>query len=60
MPSYEYKCADNGHLYIEQRSMSEDQQRKVCPQPDCKSELIRVFNSTIVTFKGKGFYSTGG
>lgn len=60
MPTYDYKCEANGHPYREVRPMSEDQQRTTCPKPDCGSPLKRVFESSPVLFKGRGFYSTGG
>jgi putative FmdB family regulatory protein len=60
MATYEYKCEDNGHPYIEVRSMSEEQKRTTCTKPDCDSKLIRVYSSAPVIFKGRGFYKTGG
>lgn len=57
MPTYEYKCA-LGHLYKEERSMNEDQREYECPE--CQRPLIRIYNPSGITFKGKGFYSTGG
>lgn len=60
MATYEYKCKANNHDYVEVRSMDAPQQRTVCPKPDCSSELIRVFGTSAIMFKGRGFYSTGG
>lgn len=55
MPSYEYVC-ENEHTYTEVRSIHEDQQVSECPE--CGTELKRVFESTPVTFRAGGFYST--
>jgi len=54
MPSYEYIC-ENGHTYIEVRSIHADQEVHECPE--CGANLKRVFESTPVTFQGDGFYS---
>jgi len=59
MPTYEYKCP-NGHPYTETRSVHETLERTTCPKPGCGLRLERVFSSTPVHFKGRGFYSTGG
>lgn len=59
MATYEYKC-ENGHPYTEVRSMTEEQQRTLCPKPDCSTKLTRVYSSAPVIFKGRGFYKTGG
>lgn len=59
MATYEYRC-EEGHPYTEVRPMTEEQQRTICPDPNCATKLIRVFGSTAVVFKGRGFYKTGG
>jgi putative FmdB family regulatory protein len=59
MPTYCYTC-ESGHPYEEVRAMSEEQQRTVCPKPDCAKPLKRVFETAPIMFKGRGFYSTGG
>lgn len=59
MATYEYVCT-NGHPYTEVRGMTEEQQRTLCPKPDCSTPLKRVYSSAPVIFKGKGFYKTGG
>jgi len=59
MPTYNYRCT-TGHPYSEYRGMTDPQQRTTCPKPDCGATLLRVFESTPITFKGRGFYSTGG
>lgn len=60
MPTYKYQCEKNSHSYSETRSMNEDQAKTVCPKPDCGSPLKRVFETSAIMFKGRGFYSTGG
>lgn len=57
MPTYTYACA-LGHSYEEVRTMAEEQRVFFCPE--CKNVLNRVFYAPPVTFKGRGFYSTGG
>ena len=57
MPTYEYKC-DNGHKYIEVRSMNDKETNKTCTEDGCGVKLKRVFSSPPVTFKGGGFSST--
>lgn len=57
MPAYDYTCEDE-HLYTESRSMSEEQKVTVCPVEGCGKVLVRIWQSTPVTFNGKGFYST--
>jgi putative FmdB family regulatory protein len=59
MPTYAYECP-NGHPYEERRSMSDDQQRTICPKPDCAQPLRRVYDAVPISFKGKGFYSSRG
>jgi putative FmdB family regulatory protein len=57
MAVYEYKCP-NEHIYTEVRPMTTNQIVVKCPK--CGEILSRMFDSTPVLFKGKGFYSTGG
>ena len=38
--------------------MKEDQRLVRCPE--CDRPLIRIYKPAGITFKGKGFYSTGG
>lgn len=59
MPTYDYICP-NGHPYSETRSMADSQVRETCPKPDCNLQLNRVWRTPTITFKGRGFYSTGG
>lgn len=55
MPTYEYKCKENNHTYVEIRSITEDQKVDVCPEEKCGSPLIRVFAAPPITFNGAGF-----
>ncbi len=57
MPTYEYKC-DNGHSYVEMRSITENSLVSTCKEEGCLLELKRVFSAPPVTFKGSGFHST--
>jgi putative FmdB family regulatory protein len=55
---YDYRCTEcNGELTIE-RSIHEDPREPSCF--DCHVPMIRKWDSPAITFKGKGFYSTGG
>jgi len=60
MPTYEYVCKDNGHVYQETRGMFEEPRRTICVKPDCGSRLVRKFSPPPITFKGGGFHSTKG
>jgi putative FmdB family regulatory protein len=54
MPTYEYECADCGHTFERNQSMSEEPIR-VCPA--CAGRVRRVINGGMgVIFKGSGFY----
>lgn len=55
MATYEYKC-ENGHDYVEERSMTEDQRQTTCPE--CEGALSRVFSAPTIQFNGGG-WSTG-
>lgn len=55
MASYEYTC-DNGHRYVENRSITEDQKQTTCPE--CEAPLKRVFSAPTIQFNGGG-WSTG-
>jgi putative FmdB family regulatory protein len=52
MASYEYTC-DNGHTYVEVRSMNEDQKETQCPE--CGGDLKRIYTAPPIGFKGAGF-----
>lgn len=55
MATYEYKC-ENGHEYVEERSMTEDQRQTECAE--CGAALARVFSAPTIQFNGGG-WSTG-
>jgi len=55
MPTYEYKCKDNQHEYLEVRRITEDQRVDTCPEPDCGSPLVRIFNAPPINLNGAGF-----
>lgn len=57
MATYDYICS-NEHSYVEERPMTAEQIVTNCPE--CGELLRRVFNTTPIMFKGRGFYSTGG
>ena len=59
MATYEYIC-DKGHEQIQERSMTEEQTTFTCCAPKCNALLKRVWDKPAVSFKGRGFYSTGG
>lgn len=53
MVRYEYACPKCGEKF-----MSELMKGAKCPT--CKIKGTRVFSISMVQFKGKGFYATGG
>ena len=56
MPKYDYKCEKCEGTFEVVKSM-------VDPHPtecECGGKLSQVFSPTPVTFKGSGFYKTGG
>lgn len=59
MATYEYVC-DNGHNVLQDRLMTQEQIEFTCSAPLCSASLTRVYSTPSVSFKGKGFYSTGG
>ena len=56
MPIYEYKCQANSHRYQENRKADQPQSLKTCPK--CGSDMLRVYGSPGIQFKGPGFYKT--
>jgi putative FmdB family regulatory protein len=56
--TYEYKCKDSQHPYVEVRSISEDQKLHVCPETKCGSPLVRVFAAPNIRLNGAGFASS--
>lgn len=57
VPTYEYIC-DNEHLFIEVRSIHDDQIQTTCPEDKCNLPLKRKFTATPTILKGSGFAST--
>jgi putative FmdB family regulatory protein len=55
MPTYEYRCLENGHTVEVVQSFS-DPPLEVCPV--CGGRLRRVFHPVGIVLKGSGFYST--
>lgn len=56
MPAYEYKCEPCDVSFIENRSITAEQELTNCPH--CDTILKRVFSTPVVTFNGSGFYAT--
>ena len=59
MPTYEYICA-KGHNALQERPMTSEQEETTCSAPECQAPLKRVYSTPAISFKGSGFYSTGG
>jgi len=56
MPTYNYKCNDCEHQFLEFQKMSDDPV-KDCPQ--CEGEVRRIISGgSGMIFKGTGFYLT--
>ncbi|HMU35639.1 MAG TPA: zinc ribbon domain-containing protein [Marmoricola sp.] len=55
MPTYEYACADCGHVFDIFQSFSDD---ALTECPECGGKLRKVFSPAGVVFKGSGFYRT--
>jgi putative FmdB family regulatory protein len=55
MPTYTYKCTENGHQF-EVRQRMADAPLSECPV--CEGPVRRVVGSVGVVFKGSGFYVT--
>lgn len=56
MPKYDYKCDKCTDVIEIVKSISEDHPTKC----NCGGNLSQIFHATPVTFKGSGFYKTGG
>ena len=55
---YDYNCPDcKAELTIE-RSIHEEPREPSCFE--CHIPMVRKWDAPSITFKGKGFYSTGG
>ena len=55
MPTYVYKCTDNGHVFELVQKFSADAGAKC---PTCGSESKRQITAPTVIYKGSGFYTT--
>lgn len=58
MPKYQYSCIECDVDYEKDRGINEEEPRYSCDK--CGYSLQRVFSSFGLSFKGKGFYTTGG
>ena len=59
MATYEYVC-ESGHECLIERPMSAPEGNPTCTAPECSKSLKRIYSTPAISFKGKGFYSTGG
>ena len=55
MPTYVYKCADNGHIFELVQKFSADPGAEC---PTCGSQSKRQITAPTVIYKGAGFYTT--
>ncbi len=55
MPTYSYKCKQCQHAFDALQSI---QDAALTSCPECNGELVKVYGSVGVTFKGSGFYRT--
>ena len=55
---YDYRCPDCNTVLTIERSIHEEPREPSCF--DCHISMVRKWGSPAITFKGKGFYSTGG
>ena len=55
MPTYVYKCADNGHIFELVQKFSSDNGAEC---PTCGSQSKRQISAPTVIYKGSGFYTT--
>jgi putative FmdB family regulatory protein len=54
MPTYEYKCTDNGEVF----ELWQEVGAEAPPCPTCGAPSKKVFHPTRTIFKGSGFYIT--
>lgn len=59
MPTYEYVC-EKEHRVLQDRKIEDRNILSTCSAPLCNSPLKRMYTTPSITFKGSGFYSTGG
>ena len=55
---YDYRCPDCNEVLTIERSIHEEPRNPSCFV--CHITMVRKWDSPGITFKGKGFYSTGG
>ena len=55
MPTYVYKCTNNGHIFDLIQKFTDDPGAEC---PTCGSESRRQITSPTVIYKGSGFYTT--
>ena len=55
---YDYKCGKCSATLSVERSIHEEASTPMCFE--CHETMSRVWDSPAITFKGKGFYTTGG
>ena len=56
MPQYEYRCGICKVEYSVERSIHAEASAPIC----CNTSMDRVFSTFGISFRGGGFYSTGG
>lgn len=60
MPTYGYECPACGNAISITRSIFADDPGYDCPNEECGTTLVRVYDTFAISLKGGGFYSTGG
>jgi putative FmdB family regulatory protein len=58
MATYEYECPSDGTITAITRGMTEPELEYNCSS--CGLVLRRIYSPPPISFKGSGFYSTGG
>lgn len=56
MPIYPYYCPACDHSIEYKRSIHDEEPAYMCEK--CGYRLVRVYEPTVVSFKGGGFYTT--
>ena len=54
--NYPYKCNQCGIEFDVERSIHAEASAPNCPE--CKVEMVRVYTTPSIQFRGSGFYST--
>lgn len=57
MPKYDYTCKDCSNEFELEKKITEPHP-EICEE--CGGQVVRIFTPVGVTFKGPGFYKTGG